>query len=113
MKCYYEDQLQAAWMARNFGVRFVGDCLLASFGMGGNVINYIPSKMTIYADDMKILEPREGDIGKDYGDMICEFSHNKWRYVANIEYSGDYPNEDEVEIILRGGIHFMWPQEEK
>jgi len=62
VRYYYNDALKAAWMAREFGVKFQwpsGDKL---YDYGSDWRNFTANFLYIHPDSLHILEPQVGDL---------------------------------------------------
>lgn len=63
MKPYFTDALAAAWMAKYFGVKFLGNNPLVGNDWAKNkVLYYEAEKYYIHPDSLPIFEPQEGDV---------------------------------------------------
>ncbi len=135
-KLYYTDLLAAAYMVREFGVRFVPNIRgysspasvdLTIRGEDNQSISWLMvdgeldgwnnkigeaikpnEKIYIHPDSYHIFEPQVGDEGKDSAGRLCRFIPNKWICWSR---SGEpvYP----MRIIQRNNKPFFMPEGEE
>lgn len=109
---YYSDQLKAAYMAREFGMRFLrpdGSEVNLSHGMGREMgddgwIEFIAVPNDgdyIHPDSLSILQPQEGDLVE----ASTETEQYTFYYHAEMLAKSD-------KIIQRQGKAFFWPERE-
>jgi hypothetical protein len=132
---FYTDPLEAAWMAKHFGMRFEilkprlpidADVREVPYCSGGfiGVTTWDGDKMLgsrphhpdevlyIHPDSLCLLEPQTGDIGEEggftfkYGGFIGGWNNGNWDKPV-------YPDRAAaVRIIQRNGLAFHWPESE-
>lgn len=110
-KLYYDDPLAAAWMAREFGIKFYTIVEGESFDIDFSTwIFMIDSETVLYihSDSLHIFEPGVGDyyinigVRKNAGKLS---SSKKEAVLSSFKYHGKWP----IEIIQRDGKHFFMP----
>lgn len=125
---YYTDPLAAAWMAKHHDMRFevalntvnsMLEIMPASMAFAHPA--YLPNpyflfqdvkKIYIHPDSLHLLKPQEGDIGWDELNDLCEMWESGWRKVCGMREERGYKPIMPIEIILRNGKAFMWPEVE-
>lgn len=116
MKYYYTDALASAWMAKHFGMKFVGygrldlkhEIPLAAHFAGGLLPD--DAKFYIHPDSLHLLEPHIGDVCRTNKKLDTGFDD-----VILIEDKSElnvYNDVDGFRIIQRNGLSFMWPEHE-
>jgi len=127
VKLYYTDPLAAAYMAREFGVKFANNNsdsparmdIITTFSSMDNHVSTIVDccgievdlsdneEIYIHPDSLHIFEPMDGDIGLDTHRIANHFEDGDW---TQLGYRG-LPNHP-VKIIRRNNKPFHWPEEE-
>lgn len=119
---YYSDQLKAAYMAREFGMRFLrpdGSEVNLSHGMGGkwammDGLSFIAVPNDgdyIHPDSLSILQPQEGD--KDEDGFVFSEQTQAWRRECGEDENGPILREkspEESQTEKRNGRPFFWPE---
>ncbi len=122
-KYFYSDPLAAAWMARQFGMKFhPGTEPIKSIQR----LPYGPSRFNIHPDSLHLLEPQHGDIISPSSSMmgIYIIGQNAMcdRNMNAVPHTG-YMDMETVKsiqsgwgkntILQRNNIPFMWPESEE
>ncbi len=101
---YYTDPLAAAWMAKYFGMMFIGyekeipkELILQS-------VEDIYFKLYIHLDSLLILKFRDSDI------VSSPTKLGDGSIILATGYYGFSKNDPGLKIIQRNGIPFMWPE---
>lgn len=90
MKYYYTDPLAIEWMADKFGMTYhIAD----------------DKKTFIHPDSLHLLEARKGDMVTGYNRYDTEY--------CIVPYGSWHMKYDNMKIIQREGIAFMWPNAEE
>lgn len=111
MRYFYTDPLAAAWMAKQFGMKFVLNYDEASTKTGIYCEIYSPlshddiDKLYIHPDSVKLLEPKENDV-------VFFNSHNEDFYIK-LDNPILTDGVENAKIIQREGKSFMWPDLEE
>lgn len=118
---YYTDALAAAWMAKHFGMFFDNDCAVVALSLKDAVLDEIATyKAYIHPDSLYLLKPQQWDLvehdGISYG-LVTDYDDDE---EAAIQYDTDENGVtraglaaiDDLVIIQRNGIAFMWPESE-
>jgi hypothetical protein len=125
VRYFYKDPLEAAWMAKRFGMRFPKaksghykpSTLAAHQNWKERGFQTQPDKYYIHPDSLHLMEPQVGD-------MISHFGLRAWRIDSMDDYAYFHPNmpnesigrftlkADKPTIIQRNGMAFMWPESE-
>jgi len=111
-KRYYDDALQAAWMAREFGVRITTenglDVANVAVGMASRLNDsfvYHDPPYHIHPDSLRLFEPIEGDLVTSWS--FPDGIRSKSGIQKSLISKGR-----EVKIIQRNGKAFFMPEEE-
>jgi hypothetical protein len=130
---FYTDPLEAAYMARHFGMRFerhelrqevydencigwpdYSDFFFVTMG-SYHVVDDGDELFVVHADSFVLLEPQVGDLGIDSEGHQCRFADDyddgSW-FVDAVPMTSFDKTEMPVAIDKRNGIHFFWPQRE-
>lgn len=99
-KYYYDDPLAAAWMARNFNIRFKENFLVDDS-------NALPTKLYIHENSLAILEMRIGDlvlIGGRNANTVDKMDNDYFYFWNGMGKKYD------AKTIIRNGLAFMQPK---
>lgn len=114
MKYFYTDPLAAAWMAKHFGMKFEnGDNFKSACEVAGATLDTMP--FVIQRRSVRLLEPQQGDwIKADEltGGIVSDVSKENKEAVVYFDGYCIVPRFDEIEIVQRNDIAFMWPQKD-
>lgn len=121
MRYYYDDPLEAAWMAQHFGMSFEGydeieidryEILSAALKPHDMRINYtVPSIFIIRFDSQHLLEPQVGDLVSINGGESASIATH-WEFCEALKANADR-FVSPVQIIQRNGAAFMMPKSEE
>lgn len=119
---FYRDPLEAAFMSKYYGIRFLTSFMgieqewkNKTTGHGESGWKYEISfgwdekhdRFFIHPDSEHILAPQVGDLGLDSNNVACLCDGNDWTQLG-IRGFAKHP----VRIIQRLGGAFMWPESE-
>lgn len=100
---YYNDPLAAAWMAKNFGMKFHENGIRRAV-LCGNKLDDLCEKFEVHPDSLHLLEPQREDViecisQQNVPKILCGYYHEEIKIP--------------VRIIQRNGIAFMIPESEE
>lgn len=127
-KLYYDDQLQAAYMCREFGANYMGfnkdfsqltelrgDIFIEStFYSDGTTENYIQEEDTkyyVHPESLDIFKPVNGDVGYSRKGTLYEYNYG-WSTQCGKEPEFLQEKNTDIKIIQRNGKLFFTPKEE-
>lgn len=106
MRYFYTDPLAAAWMAKNFGMKFNGGTEFDE-PYRHSEIDEVTSKFYIHPDSVKLLEQRVGDlVWLDMGESCMPSIGSLIEDEEGRKLCLDCP------ILQREGKAFIWPEVE-
>jgi hypothetical protein len=107
---FYTDPLAVLWMAKHFGMRFVeeydADVEIKNLH-SWSLSKAQPDRFYIHPDSLQLLKSRSGDLARV-------------RWIPGVPDSAevyfpiyiDETKHDVLAIVLRDGVHFIWPESE-
>lgn len=106
-KLYYTDPLKAAWMAREFGVKFEQD----NFSQGrdwlcGSTLYHGDAPYFIHPDSLSIFEPMEGDLVYCHPTDVYEIWRDE-KFEPTVVHKSF---ADLGDIVTRNGKAFFMPE---
>lgn len=118
MKYFYTCPLEAAYMAKRFGMRFC-DRTGLSVSVDPSVWymaerHYQAGSLCIHPDSLHLLEPTDGDLS--YDGFVWNQKIEAWEKPTGETYNGQclylLHLKEKHHTAIRNGTHFMWPESE-
>lgn len=116
-RAFYTDPLAAAWMAKNFGMKFTSgvnstlisvDDLLMGEALGWRLKKDSDDWVYIHSDSLHLLEPIINDVLWTVKDGFFDVQR-----ICDVYDKPKYNTWKLHKIIERNGIPFMWPEFEE
>jgi hypothetical protein len=129
MRYFYTCPIEAAYMAKNFSMKFLKPSIK---NVGGKIVpcewpandwetdffcssqsdcDWESGPFYIHHDSLPIFEPQEGDSGITGGELLVNFTDGDWCILLPDGYQG-LDDDIQVKIIQRQGKAFIMPEVE-
>jgi len=113
----------ALWMHENHGLKYESeDGLYIDYHEADNAWRYCAIKIREERGDFtgpkffvrtggkKVLEPCDGDLGRDRLGMICWYLDDQWEFDRDLEDESAFQIAFPVSILIRQGTPFIYPE---